>query len=109
MVLASPTLPIEQSPGDESRSHRLAAAKPPRQLFLDITISRIEVSSRSAKTPFRLGKAKRHRDASALFGCGLLEPSASSGCYCLREFALTTDKFEIVSDLSTGNHQGSLV
>jgi len=35
---------------------------------LDITISRIiEVSSCSAKTPFRLGKAKRHRDASALF------------------------------------------
>jgi len=57
MVLASPTLLIEQSPGDESRLHKLAEGH--RASFLDNTISRIiEVSSCSAKTLFRLGQSQ---------------------------------------------------
>jgi hypothetical protein len=61
------TLLIEQSPGDGSRLPQAGRCKPPRA-FLDITISQsIPVSSRSAKTPFRLGKAKRHRDGLTLF------------------------------------------
>ena len=53
---------------DMDRTSNALAAVTTSPAFLDITISRIiEVSSRSAKTPLRLGKAKRHCDASALF------------------------------------------
>src|SRR6266436_6408137 len=58
-------------------SHKLAAVSH-HAAFLDITISQcIQVSSRSAKNPFRLGKAKRHRDGLTLFRLRALEPSAS--------------------------------
>jgi len=59
----------------------------------------------SAKTPFRLGKAKRHRDASALFR---LRASGTFGFF--RMLLFTGVRFDdgqirkAVADLSTGNH-----
>jgi len=53
-----------------------------------------------AKTPFRLGKAKRHRDALALFR---LRPSGTFGFFRMllfTGFALTTDKLEMLSRIS---------
>jgi hypothetical protein len=92
--------------GSESQLPQAGRSKPP-QAFGHTISQCIELSTRSAKTPFCLGKATCHRDALALFRHWAPGTFGIPWMLGLCEHAPTTDKPEMLSRISqTGNHQG---